>query len=248
MNKLLITKDLNNKIKFGPSASIINELKYNKKNYKKICIIDHGPSEEVMWNDKKIKNIVIKNLVDLIKKFNLILNVVKNSDEIEIHCIFDVLLFFPLIILLYIYKKEFKIYLRGMVNDNVLVKKKILKKIYLYLARFFIKKATIIYTSNYEKENSTEEDFISFEQHGIFDNDNEVISEDDSDVAEQAPEIPMDVSASIIVSADTSTDTSDARDIAQIFWRLSRTASSSAENEVNNENVPVYYLGFDSIG
>jgi len=129
MNKLLITKDLNNKIKFGPSASIINELKYNKKNYRKICIIDHGPSGKDIRNDKKINNIVIKNLADLIKKFNLILNVVKNSDEIEIHCIFDVLLFFPLIILLYIYKKEFKIYLRGMVNDNVLVKKKKIKKI-----------------------------------------------------------------------------------------------------------------------
>jgi len=154
MNKLLLTKDLNNKIKFGPSASIINELKYNKKNYRKICIIDHSPSGKDIRNNKKINNIVIKNLADLVKKFNLILNVVKNSDEIEIHCIFDVLLFFPLIILLYIYKKEFKIYLRGMVNDNVLVKKKILKKIYLYLARFFIKKATIIYTSNYEKENS----------------------------------------------------------------------------------------------
>jgi hypothetical protein len=154
MNKLLITKDLNNKIKFGPSASIINELKYNKKNYRKIYIIDHSFSEEVVWNDKKINNIVIKNLVDLIKKINLILKVVKNSDQIEFHCIFDVLLFFPLIILLYIYKKEFKIYLRGMVNDNVLVKKKIQKIIYLNLARLFMEKATIIYTSNYEKENS----------------------------------------------------------------------------------------------
>lgn len=154
MHRLLITKDLNNKIKFGPSASIINELKYNKNNYRKIYIIDHSPSGEVIWNDKKINNIVIKNLADLIKKFKLISNVAKNSDEIEFHCIFDMLLFFPLIILLYIYKKEFKIYLRGMVNDNVLVKKKILKKIYLYSARLFIKKATIIYTSNYEKENS----------------------------------------------------------------------------------------------
>jgi hypothetical protein len=41
-----------------------------------------------------------------------------------------------------------------MVNDNVLVKKKIQKIIYLNLARLFMEKATIIYTSNYEKENS----------------------------------------------------------------------------------------------
>ena len=154
MNRLLITKDLNNKIKFGPSASIINELKYNKKNNSKIYILDHSPSGDVVWNNKKVNNIVIKNLADFIKKFNLILNVVKNSDEIEMHCIFDMLLFFPLIILLYISKKEFKIYLRGMVNDNVLAKKKILKKIYLFAARLFMKKATIIYTSYYEKKNS----------------------------------------------------------------------------------------------
>ena len=31
MNKLLVTKDLNNKIQFGPSTSIINEIKYTKK-------------------------------------------------------------------------------------------------------------------------------------------------------------------------------------------------------------------------
>ena len=40
MTRLIITKDFNNKIKFGPSASIINEL--NNNNVKeKIYIIDH---------------------------------------------------------------------------------------------------------------------------------------------------------------------------------------------------------------
>ena len=35
MSKLIITKDLNNKIIFGPSTSIINELNDKKKDEKK---------------------------------------------------------------------------------------------------------------------------------------------------------------------------------------------------------------------
>jgi hypothetical protein len=154
MNKLLVTKDLNNKIKFGPSTSIINELNDKKNDKEKIYILDHCSIKKTNLDNKKINFIIIKDFLDLTKKIKNILNIVKNSNKIEIHCIFDVLLFFPLIIILKIFRKEFKIYLRGMVNDNVLKKKKVLKLLYLFIAKPFIKRATIIYTSKYEKNNS----------------------------------------------------------------------------------------------
>ena len=124
MSKLIITKDLNNKIIFGPSTSIINELNDKKKDEKKIYILDHCSVGRKNFKNKKINYIVITNFLDLAKKIKTILNVVKNSNEIEIHSIFDAFLFFPIIIILRIFRKEFKIYLRGMVNDNVLAKKK----------------------------------------------------------------------------------------------------------------------------
>ena len=154
MNKLIITKDLNNKIIFGPSTSIINELNDKKKDEKKIYILDHCSVGRKNFKNKKINYIVITNFLDLAKKIKTILNVVKNSNEIEIHSIFDAFLFFPIIIILRIFRKEFKIYLRGMVNDNVLAKKKTLKLIYLLVAKLFIKNAIIVYTSKYEKNNS----------------------------------------------------------------------------------------------
>jgi hypothetical protein len=154
MNKLLITKDLNNKIKFGPSTSIINELNDKKNDEKKIYILDHCSIGRKNFNNKKINYIVIANFLDLAKKIKTILNIVKNSNEIEIHSIFDAFLFLPIIIILKIFRKEFKIYLRGMVNDNVLAKKKTLKLIYLSVVKPFIKNAIIVYTSKYEKNNS----------------------------------------------------------------------------------------------
>lgn len=154
IKKLLITKDFNNKIKFGPSASIINELNDKQNVKEEIFILDHCSSNEINLIDKKINYIIIKNFYDLVKKFKSILNLVRNSNQIEIHSIFDALLFFPLIIILKMFRKKFKIYLRGMVNDNVLVKKKLLKTTYLFLAKPFMKDATIIFTSRYEKKNS----------------------------------------------------------------------------------------------
>jgi hypothetical protein len=154
MNKLLVTKDFNNKIKYGPSTSIINELKDNKNANEKIYILDHCFTNRQNLNDKNINYIIIKNFFDLTKKLKTILNIVKNSNQIEIHCIFDALLFFSLIIILKIFRKEFKIYLRGMVNKNVLKKKRLLKLVYLFIAKPFIKNATIVYTSKYEKKNS----------------------------------------------------------------------------------------------
>jgi hypothetical protein len=154
MNKLLVTKDLNNKIQFGPSTSIINELNDKKNDKEKIYILDHCSTNKTNLNDKKINFIIIKNFLDLTKKIQNIFCIVKNSNKIEIHCIFDALLFFPLIIILKILRKEFKIYLRGMVNDNVLTKKKVVKLLYLFIAKPFINRATIIYTSKYEKNNS----------------------------------------------------------------------------------------------
>ena len=153
MTRLIITKDFNNKIKFGPNASIINEL--NNNNVKeKIYILDHCSTNKRNLIDKKINYIIIKNFYDLVVKLKTIINLVKNSNTIEFHSIYDVLLFFPLIIISKICRKEFKIYLRGMVNENVLVKKKIIKKFYLFLAKPFIKKAVIVFTSKYEKKNS----------------------------------------------------------------------------------------------
>ena len=153
MTRLIITKDFNNKIKFGPSASIINEL--NNNNVKeKIYIIDHCYSNKKNLINKNINYIIIKNFYDLVTKFKTILNLVKNSNTVEFHSIYDVLLFFTLIIILKIFRKEFKIYLRGMVNDNVLTKNKVIKLLYLLIAKPFIKRATIIYTSMYEKNNS----------------------------------------------------------------------------------------------
>jgi len=153
MTRLIITKDFNSKVKFGPSASIINEL--NNNNVKeKIYILDHCYTNKKSLIDKKINYIIIKNFYDLVIKLKTILNLIKNSNTIEFHSIYDVLLFFPLIIILKIFKKEFKIYLRGMVNENVLIKNKIIKIIYLFLAKPFIKKAVIVFTSKYEKNNS----------------------------------------------------------------------------------------------
>lgn len=154
IKKLLITKDFNNKIKFGPSASIINELNDKQNDNEEIFILDHCSSNKINLIDKKINYIIIKNFYDLVKKFKTILNLVRNSNQIEIHSIFDALLFFPSIIILKILRKKFKIYLRGMVNDNVLVKKKLIKITYLFLAKPFIKDATIVFTSKYEKKNS----------------------------------------------------------------------------------------------
>jgi len=154
MTRLIVTKDFNNKVKFGPSASIINELNNNKNVKEKIYILDHCSSNKRNLIDKKINYLIIKNSYDLVTKLKTILNLVRNSNTIEFHSIYDVLLFFPLIIILKILRKEFKIYLRGMVNDNVLVKKKIIKIIYLFLAKPFIKKAVIVFTSKYEKKNS----------------------------------------------------------------------------------------------
>ena len=111
MNKLLVTKDFNNKIKYGPSTSIINELKDNKNANEKIYILDHCFTNRQNLSDKNINYIIIKNFFDLTKKLKTILNIVKNSNQIEIHCIFDALLFFSLIIILKIFRKEFKIYL-----------------------------------------------------------------------------------------------------------------------------------------
>jgi len=154
MIRLIVTRDFNNEIKFGSSASVINELNYNKNLNEKIYILDHCSKNKKKLIDKRINYIIIKTPFDLVKNLKTILNLVKNSNIVELHSFFDLLLFFPVIIILRIFQKEFKIYTRGMVNENVFVKKNIIKKIYLYLTKLFIKKAIIVFTSKYEKKNS----------------------------------------------------------------------------------------------
>ena len=149
MKLVLITKDFYKSTIIGPVISIKNYLKSSvKKN--KIIIIDHNSTNKTNIKKKNLEIFFIKNFFSAIKNIIKINQIIKKSDQVDIHSFFDFILFFQIIFLCFLNNKKIKIYLRGMVNDNVIVNKKILKKLYIFIANFFLKKALIVCTSNYE--------------------------------------------------------------------------------------------------
>ena len=149
MNILLITKNFYGNTNIGPVVSIKNYLKDSlKKN--NVIIIDHNSLKKENIKKKKLEIIFIKDIFDLLKKFIMINNIVKKVDYIEFHSFFDCYVLLPIIFLSFIKKKKIKIYLRGMVNDNVFVKKKFIKNTYLFFLKIFLKNCLIVCTSKYE--------------------------------------------------------------------------------------------------
>jgi len=149
MHILLITKNFYANTNIGPVVSIKNYLKDSlKKN--NIIILDHNSLKKKNLKKKNLEIIFIKNIIDLLTKFIKINNIIKKVDYVEFHSIFDFYILFPIIFLSFLKKKKIKIYLRGMVNDNVFIKKRFLKKTYLYFLKFFLKDSLIVCTSKYE--------------------------------------------------------------------------------------------------
>jgi hypothetical protein len=149
MSILLVTKNFYENINIGPVISVRNYINYYlKKN--NVFIIDHNSSKKKIIKKNKLKIILVSNIITLIQNFFKINTIIKKAESVEFHSFFDFFLVFPIIILSFFKKKKIKIYLRGMVNDNVFVKKKIIKKIYLYLINLFLRDAIIICTSKYE--------------------------------------------------------------------------------------------------
>jgi hypothetical protein len=149
MKLVLITKDFYKSTIIGPVISIKNYLKSSvKKN--KIIIIDHNSTNKIKIKKKNLEIVFIKNFFSAIKNIIKINQIIKKSDQVDIHSFFDFVLFFQIIFLCFLNNKKIKIYLRGMVNDNVIINKKILKKLYIFIANFFLKKALIVCTSQYE--------------------------------------------------------------------------------------------------
>lgn len=151
---IIFTKDFMSKKTWdGPSTSIINF------NYKKETIINSIYSDEKNYFKKFNKNniIFIRGFNGFISKLNLIYKKLKKERIIEFHCVYDLYgCLYPLFLLLMLdYKNKYIcIYPRGMINENILVKKKVIRIIYLSLIKFISKKMKIIFmaTSIYEKE------------------------------------------------------------------------------------------------
>jgi hypothetical protein len=155
MNILIVTKNYSGKVISGPVISINNYINDTLKN-NNIIIIDHNSSKKKELQKKNLDILSIQNIFILIKNFIKINSIVSKADYVEFHSFFDFFLVLPVIFLSNLKKKNIKIYLRGMVNDNVFVKKKIIKKLYLYFIKFFfLKKAVIVCTSKYELNHSS---------------------------------------------------------------------------------------------
>jgi hypothetical protein len=149
MHILLITKNFYANTNIGPVVSIKNYLKYSlKKN--NIIILDHNSLKKKGFKKKNFEIIFIKNIIDLFTKLAKINNIFKKIDYVEFHSLFDFYILFPIIFLSYLKKKKIKIYLRGMVNDNVFINKRFVKNIYLYFLKLFLKDSLIVCTSKYE--------------------------------------------------------------------------------------------------
>ena len=137
----------------GPSTSIINE------NYKKSLFIN-TISEKINTYYSKIGNNKIYFLKSKIFSFlftlSKLLKILKNSKKIEFHCVYDPYgCLIPLLLLLFMSReKDIYIFPRGMINKNILRKKKFIKKIYLKIIYFLIKYHRIktVVTSKYEKD------------------------------------------------------------------------------------------------
>jgi hypothetical protein len=153
MNILLVTKNFYGNTNIGPVVSIKNYLKDSLK-FNNIIIIDHNSLEKKNLKKKNLKIIFIKNIFGFFKKFIEIDNIIKKVNYVEFHSFFDFYILFPLIFLSFVRKKKIKIYLRGMVNDNVFVRKKFIKLTYLFLLKFFLNNSLIVCTSRYELNNS----------------------------------------------------------------------------------------------
>jgi hypothetical protein len=137
----------------GPSTSIINF------NYKNITIINSIYALKKNYFEKYNNNkiIFIRGLFGLLSQLVLIYKKLKKDRLIEFHCVYDIYgCFIPLLMLLTINckNKTIRIYPRGMINKNILFKKKIIRIIYLTLIKFLINRLNIelIATSVYEKE------------------------------------------------------------------------------------------------
>ena len=154
MNILLVTKNFYGNINIGPVISIRNYLKDSiKKN--RVIIIDHNSLDRIKLKKKNLEILFIKNIFILIKNLIKINSIISKVDCVEFHSFFDFFLVFPIILLCFVKKKKIKIFLRGMVNDQVFVNKKIIKKIYLFFLKMFLDKAIIVCTSKYELKNSS---------------------------------------------------------------------------------------------
>ena len=143
---------LSKSVRDGPSTSIVN-LKY--KNSTIINVINEHPNT-YHTNNNNNKIVMIKGFFGFLKNFFKIYKMLKKNYHIEFHCIYDLLgCFAPLIILFFINnKKTIVIYPRGMINKNILIKKKYIRVYYLKFIRFFVKtlNVNIIATSEYEKK------------------------------------------------------------------------------------------------
>jgi hypothetical protein len=149
MNVLLVTKNFYGNINIGPVTSVQNYINYSLKK-SNVIIVDHNSLKKKIIKKNKLQIILIGNIITLIKNFFKINTIVKKVEFIEFHSFFDFFLVFPIIFLSFLKKKKIKIYLRGMVNDNVFIKKKLIKKIYLYVINLFLRNAIIVCTSKYE--------------------------------------------------------------------------------------------------
>lgn len=147
-NRLLFVKNFYNKTLIGPTISIQNDL--NKDRQNNIFIIDHNFQNKKQKKLKNCKIFFINNFISVIKNLKSINNIIKKSDIVEFHSLFDGFVVLPILLILLNKKKLIKIYLRGMVNDHVLKKKKNFKIIYLLIIKRFLKNAVIVCTSKYE--------------------------------------------------------------------------------------------------
>ena len=150
---IIFAKDfLSKSSRDGPSTSIVN------LNYRNITIFNSIYQFKNDYFSKYNNNKIffIRGLLGLFFKLKLIYKNLKREKLIEFHCVYDIYgCLIPLILLLTInYKnKNVRIYPRGMINKNVLFKKRLRRIIYLSLIKLLIKKIGIelIATSKYER-------------------------------------------------------------------------------------------------
>lgn len=148
----------------GPTISIINNIKnYKKKD--KILIIntltrDRERYEKFKYKNLNIQTLTFHNFFEFIKLFYSNYHELKKHNIVEFHCVYDFLGCFLSSLFLRLLNKRvvYNFFLRGMVNKKILHKKKILKKLYLFLLKIIIpkKNSELVATSFYEKNLSNE--------------------------------------------------------------------------------------------
>lgn len=162
---IIFVKDFNSKITYdGPTTSIKNFLTQSK-DIKSLTIFNYISFRKENYDNfklkgKNIKTVYYSNILNFLYVFFKNLNILKKNKQFQFHCIYDFYgcLFFTFLIKIFNKRCICYYYLRGMVNRNILEKRKTLKIFYLkILEKLFLKKRTIIVcTSIYEKISSQE--------------------------------------------------------------------------------------------